>query len=81
MQVPNDMPTTPPEAPSGTAPDWAAQGAVRQAANRTAYAAAEMAAHQPANGVAHQTDIIVIGGGPAGSSAAIVLAERGHRVV
>jgi len=28
-----------------------------------------------------QTDILVIGGGPAGSSAAIVLAERGHRVV
>ncbi len=28
-----------------------------------------------------QTDILVIGGGPAGSSAAIVLAERGYRVV
>jgi len=28
-----------------------------------------------------QADILVIGGGPAGSAAAIVLAERGHRVV
>src|ERR1700761_6274646 len=28
-----------------------------------------------------QTDVLVIGGGPAGSSASIVLAERGHRVV
>ena len=27
------------------------------------------------------TDVLVIGGGPAGSSASIVLAERGHRVV
>ena len=28
-----------------------------------------------------ETDILVIGGGPAGSSASILLAERGHRVV
>jgi flavin-dependent dehydrogenase len=28
-----------------------------------------------------QADVLVIGGGPAGSAAAIVLAERGHRVV
>ena len=28
-----------------------------------------------------QTDVLIIGGGPAGSSAAIVLGERGHRVV
>src|SRR6201996_7227867 len=28
-----------------------------------------------------QTDVLVIGGGPAGSSAAIMLAERGYRVV
>ena len=28
-----------------------------------------------------QTDVLIIGGGPAGSSAAIVLRERGHRVV
>ena len=28
-----------------------------------------------------QTDVLVIGGGPAGSSAAILLAERGYRVV
>jgi flavin-dependent dehydrogenase len=32
-------------------------------------------------GAAPQTDAVVIGGGPAGSSAAIVLAERGYRVV
>src|ERR1700748_2882061 len=28
-----------------------------------------------------QADVLVIGGGPAGSAASIVLAERGHRVV
>jgi len=28
-----------------------------------------------------QADVLIIGGGPAGSAAAIVLAERGHRVV
>src|SRR3954447_21071283 len=32
--------------------------------------------HPPAD-----ADVLVIGGGPAGSSAAIVLAERGHRVI
>src|SRR5882757_11066281 len=36
---------------------------------------------QTASQTARQTDILVVGGGPAGSSAAIVLAERGHRVV
>jgi flavin-dependent dehydrogenase len=35
--------------------------------------------HKPEG--AAQADVLVIGGGPAGSSAAIVLAERGHRVV
>src|SRR5258708_21725651 len=29
----------------------------------------------------HESDVLIIGGGPAGSSAAITLAERGYRVV
>ena len=35
----------------------------------------------PPAGSAPRTDVLVIGGGPAGSAASIVLAERGHRVV
>jgi flavin-dependent dehydrogenase len=67
MKVPTDMPTARPEAPTATAPTGPSHAATRGTA--------------PQAEAARETDVLVIGGGPAGSSAAIVLAERGYRVV
>jgi flavin-dependent dehydrogenase len=73
------MPTAPEDtAPSGITRSVTANGTAKAAAT---HGAASATTRETARQTAKETDVLVVGGGPAGSAAAIVLAERGHGVV